>query len=45
VNKVNEDGTINLEITPGLSIKMEKSSISMEYTTQVNKPAGEIIKK
>jgi preprotein translocase subunit YajC len=45
VNKVNEDGTINLEITPGLSIKMEKSSISMEYTTQVNKPAGEIVKK
>jgi preprotein translocase subunit YajC len=45
VNKVNEDGTINLEITPGLSIKMEKSSISMEYTTQVNKPAGEVVKK
>jgi preprotein translocase subunit YajC len=45
VNKVNEDGTINLEITPGLSIKMEKSSISMEYTTQVNKPVGEVVKK
>jgi preprotein translocase subunit YajC len=45
VNKVNEDGTINLEITPGLSIKMEKSSISMEYTTQINKPATEIAKK
>ena len=45
VNKVNEDGTINLEITPGLSIKMEKSSISMEYTTQVNKPATEVAKK
>jgi preprotein translocase subunit YajC len=45
VNKVNEDGTISLEITPGLSIKMEKSSISMEYTTQVNKPVGEVVKK
>jgi len=45
VNRVNEDGTINLEITPGLSIKMEKSSISMEYTTQVNKPVGEVVKK
>jgi|SRR6476469_2041978 len=45
VNKVNEDGTINLEITPGLSIKMEKSSISMEYTTQINKPATEVAKK
>jgi preprotein translocase subunit YajC len=45
VNKVNEDGTISLEITPGLSIKMEKSSISMEYTAQVNKPVGEVVKK
>ena len=45
VNKVNEDGTINLEITPGLSIKMEKSSISMEYTTQINKPATEVANK
>ena len=45
VNKVNEDGTINLEITPGLSMKMEKSSISMEYTTQINKPATEVAKK
>ena len=45
VSKVNEDGTINLEITPGLSIKMEKSSISMEYTTQINKPATEVAKK
>ncbi|MGZ3854164.1 MAG: preprotein translocase subunit YajC [Flavisolibacter sp.] len=45
VSKVNEDGTINLEITPGLSMKMEKSSISMEYTTQINKPATEVAKK
>ena len=45
VSKVNEDGTINLEITPGLSIKMEKSSVSMEYTTQINKPATEVAKK
>ena len=45
VSKVNEDGTINLEITPGLSVKMEKSSVSMEYTSQVNKPATEVAKK
>lgn len=45
VSKVNEDGTINLEITPGLSVKMEKSSVSMEYTTQINKPATEVAKK
>ena len=39
VNKVNEDGTINIEISPGLSVKMEKASISMDMTTQANKPA------
>lgn len=41
VNKVNEDGTINVEITPGLSVKMEKSSVSMEMSNQLNKPAAE----
>jgi preprotein translocase subunit YajC len=39
VNKVNEDGTINLEINPGSYIKLEKSAISMEWTNQLNKPA------
>ena len=39
VNKVNEDGTINLEISPGSYIKMEKSAISMEMTAALNKPA------
>jgi preprotein translocase subunit YajC len=38
VNKVNEDGTINLEINPGSYIKLEKSAISMEWTAQINKP-------
>ena len=41
VSKVNEDGTINVEITPGLSIKMEKSSVSLEMSNQLNKPAAE----
>jgi preprotein translocase subunit YajC len=39
VNKVNEDGTIGLEISPGFTIKIERSSISMEMTAQLNKPA------
>ena len=39
VNKVNEDGTLSLEINPGSYIKIEKSAISMEWTTQLNKPA------
>ena len=37
VNKVNEDGTINLEVSPGSYIKIEKSAISMEWTNQLNK--------
>lgn len=37
VNRVNDDGTISLEINPGSYIKMEKSSISMEMTNQLNK--------
>ena len=39
VNKVNEDGTINLEVSPGSYIKMEKASISMEMTAAINKAA------
>jgi len=37
INKINEDGTISLEINPGSYIKIEKSAISMEWTTQLNK--------
>ena len=37
VNKVNEDGTLSLEINPGSYLKIEKSSISMEWTSQLNK--------
>lgn len=40
VNKVNEDGTISLEINPGSYIKLEKSAISMEWTNQINKPVA-----
>ena len=39
VNRVNEDGTIQLEINPGSYIKLEKSAISMDWTTQINKAA------
>lgn len=39
INKVNDDGTISLEINPGSYIKIEKSAISMEWTSQLNKPA------
>ncbi len=41
VNKINEDGTMLLEINPGSYIKMERASISMEWTANVNKVAVE----
>ncbi len=44
VNKVNDDGTLSLEINPGSYIKIERSSISMDWTTQLNKPAAEVKK-
>jgi len=40
VNKVNEDNTLQLEVSPGSYLKIEKSSISMEWTVTLNKPAA-----
>jgi len=39
INKVNEDGTLSIEISPGSYIKIEKSAISMDWTAALNKPA------
>ncbi|HVK97370.1 MAG TPA: preprotein translocase subunit YajC [Flavisolibacter sp.] len=39
IYKLNDDGTMSLEINPGSYIKMERSAISMEMTVQVNKAA------
>lgn len=41
VNKINEDGTLQLEINPGSYVKLEKSAISMEWTAAINKPVAE----
>ena len=41
VNKVNEDGTLMLEVSPGSYIKIEKQAISQEMTANVNKAATE----
>jgi preprotein translocase subunit YajC len=41
INKVNEDGTINLEVSPGSYLKIEKSSISLEMSAALNKPVAE----
>jgi len=45
INKVNEDGTLNIEVSPGTYIKMEKSAISMDWTAALNKPAAGAEKK
>lgn len=46
VNKVNEDGTIMLETSPGSYLKIEKSAISMEWTNAANKAAtGTVVAK
>jgi preprotein translocase subunit YajC len=37
VNKVNEDGTLQLEVSPGSYLKIERSSISIEWTAALNK--------
>jgi preprotein translocase subunit YajC len=37
INKINEDTTIQLEVSPGSYLKIEKSSISMEWSLAANK--------
>jgi preprotein translocase subunit YajC len=45
VNKVNEDGTMQIETSPGSYLKIEKSAISMEWTTNLNKGVAVTDKK
>ena len=39
ISKVNDDGTIHVEVAPGTHLKVEKSTVSMEWTANLNKPA------
>jgi preprotein translocase subunit YajC len=45
VNKVNEDGTIMIETSPGSYMKIEKSAISIEWTQNINKAVSVTDKK
>lgn len=38
INKNNEDGTLSIEVSPGSYLKIEKSAISMDWTSALNKP-------
>jgi preprotein translocase subunit YajC len=40
VNKVNDDGTLTIETSPGSYLKIEKSALSMEWTQNLNKAAA-----
>ena len=42
INKVNEDGTLSLEVSPGSYLKIEKSTISMEMSAALNKVPAEV---
>ena len=41
INKVNEDGTLSLEVSPGSYLKIEKSTVSMEMSAGLNKTVAE----
>ena len=45
VYKVNEDGTLQIEVNPGSYLKIEKSAISMEWTAALNKATAAAEKK
>jgi len=40
VNKVNDDNTIQIEVSPGSYLKIERSAISLEWSEQLNKAAA-----
>jgi preprotein translocase subunit YajC len=44
INKINDDGTMLLETSPGSYLKIEKSTISPEWTANVNKVAATVSK-
>ena len=41
INKVNEDGTLSLEVSPGSYLKIEKNTISLEMSATLNKTVAE----
>ena len=40
INRVNEDGTIQMEVSPGNYMKMERSAINVEMTQALQKAAN-----
>lgn len=40
INRTNDDGTLQMEISRGIFITIERSAVSMELTTAARKKAG-----
>lgn len=40
INKINEDGTIQVEVSPGSYLKMDKSAISLDSTLALQKASA-----
>jgi preprotein translocase subunit YajC len=40
INKMNDDDTLELETSPGSYMKIEKGTVSLEWTARVNKIAA-----
>jgi preprotein translocase subunit YajC len=45
ITAVNPDGTLNIDVSHGMNIKIEKSAISMDWTAALNKDAVAADKK
>jgi preprotein translocase subunit YajC len=41
INKINDDGTLSVEVSPGSYLRIEKEAISLDWTARVNKVAPE----
>lgn len=41
LKKINDNGTLQIEVSPASYLTIERSAVSMEYTVAMNKPAGE----
>ena len=45
INKINDDGTILIETSPGHYIKMEKTAVHIDWTLNINKAGTSTEKK
>ncbi|PUZ24278.1 preprotein translocase subunit YajC [Chitinophaga costaii] len=44
VKKINDNGTLQIEVSTASYLTIERSAVSLEYTAALNKPAAEVKK-